>query len=156
MFKFEILKDNDDDTILRDGETFTNRMMMRDSIAKPLTPLEIADAATKDVMARDLAAFAAARRPGFHYADSAVDGRAEARAANRQASYDAYDEQLKASYFKQAPVADAAVDPRQAWHDARNAGRAAGTNDARRAVMDQAYAQYDSEISDAWRKPAQF
>jgi hypothetical protein len=199
-FTFEVL---DDDGILRDGETRTHRMMMRDS--KTLTPLEIADAATKAVMARDSAAFASARRPGFHYADSAVDSRAEARAANRQASYDAYDREISTAWQCKAPVVTDDADPRAAWHDARNASRDAAlppaglypsssnkvesactingrpghlkaiagqdgwlecraddgstdsrTADAHRAVMDAAYNSYDSEIADAWRKPAQF
>jgi hypothetical protein len=124
MFKFEIL--DDDDTILRDGETFTNRMMMRDS--KTLTPIEIADAATKAVMAHDAAAFAAARRPGFYYADAAVDSRAEARAAARQTSYDSYDRDITTAYLTKAPVVDAAADPRAAWHAAR-ANRTADAND---------------------------
>jgi hypothetical protein len=87
-----IIEDEEDGKrILKDVEHLTVSMFMKDSISKPLTPLEIADAATKAVMARDSAAFAASRKPGWHYADSAVDSRAEARAANRQASYDAYD-----------------------------------------------------------------
>src|SRR5664279_1174769 len=94
-----IIEDEEDGKrILKDGEHLTVSMFMKDSISKPLTPLEIADAATKAVMARDSAAFAASRKPGWHYADSAVDSRAEARAANRQASYDAYDREISEAW----------------------------------------------------------
>jgi len=115
-FEFKIL--DDEDRILRDGETFTHRMMMRDSISKPL---QDALDATEALKLRDAAAFANSRRPGFHYADSAVDSRAEARARNRQLSYDEYSRDISEAWRGKAPVADGAADPRQAWHDARNA-----------------------------------
>jgi hypothetical protein len=143
----------DENGILKDGKHASLKMFMKDSIT---TDAQIALDATEALKLRDAAIFAASRKPGFHYADSAVDSRAESRAANRQASYDAYDEQLKASYFKQAPVATDAVDPRQAWHAARDASRAADASDTRRATIDAAYAAVDEELQNAWRKPAQF
>jgi hypothetical protein len=150
-FEFKIM---DDDTILRDGETLTVKQFMRDS--KPLTALEITDAATKAVIARDAAAYDATHKPGWHYAGIAVDSRAEARAANRQASLDAYDRDITTAWMGTPPVVTDAVDPRTAWHDAHNAGRAAATTDARRATLDAAYLAADEELQNAWRKPAQF
>jgi hypothetical protein len=150
-FEFKI---KDDDSILRDGESYNHRLMLRDSISNPI---QDALDATEALKVRDAAILAASRKPGWHFADSAVDSRAEARAAARQASYDEYSREVSNAWRrKDTVIVDAAVDPRAAWHAARDASRAAGTNDARRAVMDAAYAQYDSEITDAWRKPAQF
>jgi len=66
-FTFEI---KDDDSILRDGETRTHRMMMRDSISKPL---QDAIDATQAVKVRDAAILDAASRPGFRYANVITD-----------------------------------------------------------------------------------
>jgi hypothetical protein len=151
-FTFEVLKDKDD-TILRDGETLTHKLMLRDSAN--LTPLQIADAATKDAMARDAAVFAASRRPGFVYT-TVLDSQAGARAAARQASLDAYDRDISTAWQrKDTVIADAAVDPRQAWHDAR-ANRTADTTDKHAVLIDAEYAKLDDELQNAWRKPAQF
>jgi hypothetical protein len=87
-FTFEVL---DDDGILRDGETRTHRMMMRDSATK--TNAQIALDATEALKVRDAAIFAASRRPGFVY-DSTLDSQATARAAARQASYDEYSREV--------------------------------------------------------------
>jgi hypothetical protein len=149
-FTFEV-KDTDD-TILRDGETRTHKMMLRDSVTK--TDTQIALDATEALKVRDAAILAASRKPGFVYSTT-LDSQATARAASRQASYDAYDDQLRASYFKHAPVVTDAVDPRQAWHAAR-ANRTADAADTRRATMDAAYAERDEELRNAWKKPAQF
>jgi hypothetical protein len=99
---------------------------------------------------------------GLTVLDDEDRSQAEARAANRQASYDAYDRDISTAYLrKEAVIADPAIDPRQAWHDSR----AASTDDTptvvhdaakARALKEAAYTALDNEITQAWRKPAQF
>jgi hypothetical protein len=149
-FEFKIL--DNEDTILRDGETLTNRMMMRDSVTRDA--VQIALDATEALKVRDAAIFAASRRPGFVFSDT-LDSQATARAAARQTSYDSYDRDISTAWQRKAPVTET-VDTRQAWHDAHNAERAASGTDTRRATMDAAYAAVDEELQNAWRKPAEF
>jgi hypothetical protein len=151
------IKDENEDSLderglVRDGHVLRCGMMFKDSV----DPVQQALDATEALKMRDAAILAASRKPGFHYADSTLDSQATARAAARQASYDIYDREISTAYLrKEAVIADAAVDPRQAWHAAR-ANRTADANDAHAAVMDAAYAAVDEELRNAWRKPAQF
>jgi hypothetical protein len=142
MFTFEVLKDKDD-TILRDGETLTHKLMMRDSVTK--SDVQIALEATQAVMARDVALLARNRRPGFYYADSMVDSGAEARAVARQATYDAYDKDVSTAWMGKAATAtvndSAAVDPRTQQYDAV----------AAKAAKEAAYSAYDATVEHAWR-----
>jgi hypothetical protein len=112
-FTFEILDNGE--AVLRDGETLTHRMMMRDSA----DPRQIALDATEALKVRDAQVLAASRKPGFVYS-SVLDSQASARAAARQSSYDSYDRDISTAWQrKDTVIADAAVDPRAAWHDAR-------------------------------------
>jgi hypothetical protein len=157
-FTFEIL--DADDGILRDGETRTHRMMMRDSITK--TPIEIALDATHAVKVRDAAILDAASRPGFRHTAPLITDAHRARAAQRDKMYEASDREVSDAWRrKDTVIAD--TDTRQAWHDARNAELTKRADVSRtehfdaataQGLKDAAYAAVDADLTEAWRKTA--
>jgi hypothetical protein len=149
--------DEDGKRILRDGETMTCRLMMKDSITK--SPVQLALDATHAVKMKDAAILDAAHKPGFIRTAPVITDAMLARNAARAEYYDAYDQSVSTAWERKAPVADATdPDPRTAWHDAHNASRAAATeahNASRtdhydaataRAAKDAAYNSYDADL----------
>jgi hypothetical protein len=153
-FTFEVLDKKplgDFDDILQDGQIRSHRMIFADSAD---SKMQIALDATEAVKTQDRRLLALNRRPGFHYADSTVDSQAEARAANRQATYDAYDEQLRTAYLgkRKEPEPETFTVPLSTLlASGDTATRPTFDATAAKARKDAAYAAYDSQISDAWR-----
>jgi hypothetical protein len=144
--------DDDDNSILKDGETISVRMMMRDSITK--SDAQIALDATQAVKIRDAAILDAAHRPGFIRAAPVMTDAAVARNNARGEIYDAYDRDLADAWRRKDATVTDATDSRTAYHDSvkEKYSRTDHYDAAKaRAARDAAYAAYDSEQTDAWR-----
>src|ERR1039458_1558937 len=101
MNRFE--DEEDENRILRDGETFNCRLMLKDSITK--SDEQIALDATQAVKMRDAAILNAAHKPGFRYAAPVMTDAAAARNAARNAMYDESD-RLESERWRGKSVSD--------------------------------------------------
>ena len=135
----------DDDDILKDGETISVRLMMKDGMIDPaLSPVQRAIAASRQ---HDAATFdASLHRPGHRYANDAAPLNDAQRL--RYGVFDA---------AKEKAYADRDRDLTESWRGNTGAGAGTGSdtnNDSRRdgqQAMDAAYAEYDLRIQNSWR-----
>jgi hypothetical protein len=134
---------DDDDDILKDGETLTVKMYMKDGSPNPsLTPVQLAIAATYDAMTFD----ASLHRPGHRYANDAAP--LEDAQRLRYGVFDA---------AKEKAYADSDRDLTEAWRGNTGAGTSSGSttnNDSCRdaqPTMDAVYSEYDLRIQNSWR-----
>jgi hypothetical protein len=192
--KVKIFDDDDKNRILKDGETMTVKMFMKDGSPNPaLTPAQrvaAAVAATRDAMKSFDSSMHRMHKPGHRYAADAAGFTADSAAAAvvaRDAAYSDY-ERRQADAWKTGRTRDAPPDGSYPASEADEGdactidgrpGRLCtidghegyleciadddndgGTDDSRRATHDtrtpqqikaDAYAAYDSEVSDAWR-----
>jgi hypothetical protein len=134
----------EDDEILKDGETLTVKMYMKDGSPNPaLTPVQRAIAATRDAMTFD----AASHRPGHRYANDA----APLNDAQRL-RYGVFDGAKEKAY------SDSDRDLTEAWRGSKSPATgstshegSACTVDGAQQTMDAAYAEYDLRIQNSWR-----
>lgn len=136
MNRFE--DEEDENRILRDGETFNCRLMLKDSITK--SDEQIALDATQAVKMRDAAILNAAHKPGFRYAAPVMTDAAAARNAARNAMYDESD-RLESERWRGKSVSDS-IDTRSVQYDAVSA----------RAAKEAAYDFYDADLAARYRK----
>jgi hypothetical protein len=139
--------DEDGKRILRDGETMTCRLMMKDSITK--SPVQLALDATHAVKMKDAAILDAAHKPGFIRTAPVITDAMLARNAARAEYYDAYDKSISTAWERKAPVVTDAADPRTAYHNSvkekysRTDHYDAATA---QAAKDAAYDSYDADL----------
>ena len=140
----------DDDDILKDGETITVKMFMKDGAINPsLNLVQRAIAATRQ---HDAATFdAASHRPGHRYANDAAPLNDAQRlrygvfdAAKERAYADRDRDLINSWRGSKSPPAGSY--PEGTSHEGR-----ACTVDGAQQTMDAAYAEYDSRIQNAWR-----
>jgi hypothetical protein len=137
------IDEDDENYILKDGESRSCRLMMKDSITPnpALSSVQRAIAASHgDATTFDASTFdAASHRPGHRYSNDT------AAAATRDAMYADADRKLSDAWKTKAPP------PSGAYPEGTSHAGGACTVDGAQQTMDAVYSEYDLRIQNSWR-----